>query len=116
MRNKSLHFVKKRSQQRITRNQSIHGRRETSDQQGQSVDNYSNTTPRRLLRTAARDLTIPRSSIQLMLINRLRIFPYKIQILQEFENHDYSARTLFDNWWLKNIPSDIYFLNSIFFD
>lgn len=58
---------------------------------------------RRYLRTAEQELTIPLSSIHDILQNRLLTFPYKLHVVQHFEDGDYEARIEFVEWCLQNI-------------
>lgn len=115
VRNTILQWVQNFRDQGSVENQARSGRPESSSPREQRVATYFNRNPRRSLRTAERDLTISRSSIQRILRNRLHMFPYKIQIVQQLEDRDYAARTWFVNWCRQNIQSDCSFLNRIIF-
>ena len=92
-----------------------HGRPATSSEVQQTILRYFNTHPRRSIRRAERDLSIPRSTIHVILRRRIRMFPYKLRIVQQLEARDYVARRAFAAWCLENLESDENFMSRIIF-
>ena len=76
---------------------------------------HFNTHPRRSIRRAERDLSIPRSTIHVILRRRIRVSPYELRILQELEARDYVARRAFAARCLQNLKSDEKFMSRIIF-
>lgn len=115
VRNSILNWASKFETRGTVENESRSGRPQLSSQHEKRVSTYFNRHPSNSIRSAERDLAIPRSSIHRILHNRLHMFPYKIQMLQELEDRDPAARTWFANWCMENIQSDRSFLHRIIF-
>lgn len=115
VRNSILNWAGKFETRGTVENENRSGRPKLSSQQGRKVSTYFNRHPRSSIRSAERNLAIPRSSIHKILHERLHMFPYKINILQELQDQDPAARTWFANWCMENIQSDSSFLNRIIF-
>lgn len=65
------------------------------------------------VRRAELDLNVPRHYFHNIARNRLHIFPYKLHIVQQIENHDLQARMRFGNCCLQDIKNDEFLLNAI---
>ena len=98
----------------VERRQS-HGRPVTASEVQQKILTYFNTHPRRSIRRAERDLSIPRSTIHVILCRRVRMFPYKLRIVHQLEARDYVARRAFAAWCLQNLESNENFMSCIIF-
>ena len=80
-----------------------HGRLATSSEIQQTILTYFKTCPRRSIRRAERDLSIPRSTIHVILRRRIRMSPHTLRIVRKLEARDYVARRVLAVWCLKNL-------------
>ena len=92
-----------------------HGRPATSSEVQQIIFEYLNRHPRRSLRRAEQDLSIARSTIQVVLRRRIRMFPYKLKIVHQLQARDYDARGTLAAWCIENLESEHNFLSRIIF-
>lgn len=58
-------------------------------------------------------MTVPSSSVHDLLRNRLRMFRYKLQVVQQLEARDYTARIRFASWCSQNFQADASFLDRV---
>lgn len=114
-RNSILRWVQNFDEHGRVGNAEASGRPGTSSNQEERVSKYFVRYPSRSLRRAEQDLNIPRSSIHDILRNRLHMFPYKLQVVQQLEDGDYTARIEFAQWCLQNIQGDSSFLNRVIY-
>lgn len=114
-RNSILRWVQNFDEHGRVGNAEASGRPGASSNQEERVSNYFVRYPSRSLRRAEQDLNIPRSSIHDILRNRLHMFPYKLQVVQQLEDRDYTARIEFAQWCLQNIQGDASFLNRVIY-
>lgn len=82
-----------------------------TSEQRQKDPNYFIRSPIFFLRRPEVSIGIARSSTHDTFRNRLYIFPYKLHIFQQLEDHDHTACNDFANWCIKNTQSDASFLN-----
>lgn len=73
--------------------------KENNNERNENVREYFNDTPTSSTRAAARDLVIPRTTIQRVLKeNKYR--PYKPTVVQGLREMDYPRRLQFSNWYM----------------
>lgn len=71
--------------------------------------------PTRSLRTAEQDSSIPQSTIHQILRQKIRMFPYKTQSVQELRSADYVPWLEFAPTVMLNLRSEANFLNRTIF-
>lgn len=69
----------------------------------------------RSLRRAQKHSNIPQCSIYDVLVNRLYMFLYKLQVAQKLEDRSCKARAEFAQWCLRHIQKDASLLNKIIY-
>lgn len=91
------------------------GRPRTSEENIDRVRNAFDRSPRKSVRTAARQLQLPRSTVHKVLHKNLRLYAYKVQLLQALEPNDKPRRKDFAINMLERISEDETFLNRVCF-
>lgn len=91
------------------------GRPRISEENVLRVKNAFQRSSTKSIRTAARELQLPRSTVHKVLHKRLGFHAYKMQLLHALEPNDKPRRKAFANLMLKEISSDETFLNRICF-
>ncbi|GFV55484.1 uncharacterized protein TNCV_3776711 [Trichonephila clavipes] len=69
-------------------------------------DNSSNVLASTSVRRVAEALDLPRSTVQKIMRNILRYYPYKLQFVQELLPHDFETRHLFSLQFLARLEVD----------
>lgn len=115
VRNKILQWVQNFWDKRSEEDRVWSGSPESSSMREQRVATKFYRNRRRSPRTAERNITIPRSSIRRLLWDRVHMFPYIIQIVQQLEDRDYAGWTWFVNRCWQNTESGCSFLDRIIF-
>lgn len=89
------------------------GRTRTSDAAVERVRDAFQSSPRKSVRTAARELQLPRSTVHDILRKRLHLHPYKIQMAQHLYPADEDRRKEFAMDMLARLDEDPSFLSNI---
>ncbi|GFW00801.1 uncharacterized protein TNCV_1760391 [Trichonephila clavipes] len=69
-------------------------------------DKSSNVQASTSVRLVAEALDLPRSTVQKIMQNILRYYPYKLQLVQELLRHDFETRHLFSLQFLARLEAD----------
>jgi len=91
------------------------GRPRTSEENIDRVSQAFTRSPRKSIRTAARELQLPRSTVHKVLHKNLRLYAYTLQLLQAFEPNDKPKRREFAEEMLGRISEDEAFLKRVCF-
>ena len=91
------------------------GRQRVSDEKVENVRKAFIRSPRKSIRRASRELQMPRATVHKVLRKRLRLYAYKVQILQELKPEDKPRRHSFACDMLDRIDRDPNFLTNIMF-
>ena len=87
----------------------------TSAKNVERVRQAFSRSPIKSIRTAARVLEIPHTTVHKVLHKRLRLYAYKVQMLQRLKPNDKPKRKEFADNMLQRISEDEEFLKRIFF-
>ena len=71
------------------------GRPRTSEENIERVRQAFQRSPMKSIRTAARQLELPRSTVLKVLLKNLRLYAYKVQMLQTLQPNDMPRRKEF---------------------
>jgi hypothetical protein len=91
------------------------GRQRVSDEKVENVRQAFVRSPRKSIRRASRELQMPPATVHKVLRKRLRLYAYKVQILQELKPEDKPRRHNFACDMLDRIGRDPNFLTNIMF-
>ena len=91
------------------------GRPRTSEENIERVKQAFQRSPMRSIRTAARQLDLPRATVHKVLHKNLRLFAYKVQMLQTLQPNDMPRRKEFAVNMLQRISEDEVFLKGVCF-
>ena len=91
------------------------GRPRTSEEDIERIRQTFSRSPTKSIRTASVQLQVPRSTIHKVLHKNLRLYAYKIQLLQELKPDDKPKRKEFAVNILEKMEEDGHFLNRICF-
>ncbi|KAJ4439974.1 hypothetical protein ANN_08105, partial [Periplaneta americana] len=91
------------------------GGRRTSDEMVANVQAAYERSPRKSLRRASRELQVPKSTLQRIVQKRLKLYAYKVQLIQRLEPDDKPKRVEFVNTMLDRFGADPDFMSKIFF-
>ena len=91
------------------------GRPRTSEENIDRVRQAFQCSPIKSIRTAARQLELPRSTVHKVLHKNLRLYAYKVQMLQAFQPNDMPRRKEFAVNMLQQISDDEAFLKRVCF-
>ncbi|XP_071043842.1 protein GVQW3-like [Parasteatoda tepidariorum] len=91
------------------------GRPCTSDFDVERVRRTFSDNPRRSVRSAARELDMPISTVYKVIKKQLRLHAYKVQIVQGLEPDDRPRRMAFETDMVRRIEDDAEFLKLIMF-
>ena len=91
------------------------GRKPVKDASVNALNELFTEQPETSVRQAAQHVPISKSSVQRVIKKRLKLFPYKIQLVQALKPGDYEQREQFARTLLTNIEQDPDFLNRILF-
>ena len=72
-------------------------------------------SPRKSVRVASNEFAIPQSTVHKVLHKRLRLYAYKLQIVQALKPDDHPRRAAFVEEILQRIDDDNDYLNSVVF-
>ena len=72
-------------------------------------------SPQKSIRQASRQFNVPRSTVHRVLHKRLRLYPYKVQIVQQIKPDDRPRRQAFAIEMLDRIDRDPQFLGNVLF-
>ncbi|GBO27629.1 hypothetical protein AVEN_133942-1 [Araneus ventricosus] len=114
-RNSILRWKKKFLETGGVLNTKSPGRVCTSDVDVERVSEAFLHSPRRSVRSAARKLDLPVSTVHKVLGRISRLYAYKVQIVQALEPDDRHRRMDFATDMLRRIDDDAEFLNRIMF-
>ena len=89
------------------------GRPRTSAENIERVRQGFQRSPMKSIRTAARELELPPTTVQKVLHKRLRLYAYKVQMLQRLQPNDKPKRKEFADNMLQRISEDEEFLKQI---
>ncbi|KAJ4438140.1 hypothetical protein ANN_14079 [Periplaneta americana] len=88
--------------------------RRTSDEMVANVQAAYERSTRKSLRRASRELLVPKSTLQRIVHKRLKLYAYKLQLMQRLEPDNKSKRVEFANM-LDRLCADPDFMSKIFF-
>ena len=91
------------------------GRTRTSEENIERVRQAFQRSPMKSIRTAARQLDLPRATVHKVLHKNLRLFAYKVQMLQRLQPNDMPRRKKFAVNMLQRISEDEVFLKRVCF-
>ena len=91
------------------------GRPRTSEENIERVRQAFQRSPMKSICTAARQLELPRSTVHKVLHKNLRLYAYKVQILQALQPNDMPRRKEFAVNMLQRISEDEAFLRRVCF-
>ena len=91
------------------------GRPRTSEENIERVRQAFQRSPMKSIRTAARQLKLPRSTVHKVLHKNLRLYAYKVQMLQALQPNDMPRRKEFAVNMLQRISEDEAFLKRVCF-
>ena len=91
------------------------GRPRTSAENIERVRQTFSGSPTKSICTAARELKLPPTTVHKVLHKRLRLYAYKVQMLQRLQPNDKSKRKQFADNMLQRISEDEEFLKRICF-
>ena len=91
------------------------GRRRTSEETIERVRQAFQRSPMKSIRTAARQLDLQRATVHKVLHKNLRLFAYKVQMLQALQPNDMPRRKEFAVNMLQRISEDEAFLKLVCF-
>ena len=91
------------------------GRPRTSEENIERVRQAFQRSPMKSIHTAARQLELPRSTVHKVLHKNLRLYAYKVQILQALQPNDMPRRKEFAVNMLQQISEDEAFLKRLCF-
>ena len=91
------------------------GRPRTSEENIERVRQAFQRSPIKSICTAARQLELPRSTVHKVLHKNLRLYAYKVQILQALQPNDMPRRKEFAMNMLQRISEDEAFLRRVCF-
>ena len=91
------------------------GRPRTSEENIERVRQAFQRSPMKSIRTAARQLELLRSTVHKVLHKNLRLYAYKVQMLQELQPNDMPRRKEFAVNMLQRISEDEAFLKQVCF-
>ena len=91
------------------------GRPRTSEENIKRVRQAFQRSPMKSIRTAARQLELPRSTVYKVLHKNLRLYAYKVQMLQALQPNDMPRRKEFAMNMLQQISADEAFLKRVCF-
>jgi hypothetical protein len=76
------------------------GRQRVSDEKVENVRKAFIRSPRKSIHRASQELQMPRATVHKVLRKRLRLYAYKVQILQELKPKDKPRHTILPVTWL----------------
>ena len=91
------------------------GRPRTFEENIERVRQAFQRSPTKSIRTAARQLDLPRATVHKVLHKNLRLFAYKVQMLQALQPNDMPRRKEFAVNMLQRISEDEAFLKRVCF-
>ena len=91
------------------------GRKPVCDSTVNAVNELFSNNPNTSVRQAAQSVPVRKSSVHRIVKNNLKLYPYKIQIVQAIKPGDYEKREQFARTLLTNVEQDPAYLNRIFF-
>lgn len=91
------------------------GRPRTSEEDTERIRLSFQRSPQKSVRTASRELQIPRSTVHRVLRKRLSLYPYRLQLIQALQPNDRPLRMQFAVDILSRIDDDNNFLNKVAF-
>ena len=95
-----------------------HSGRPRSVRNQANIDNVSESvgrSPKKSLRRRGQELNISRSSLKVILVKDLNMYPYRIQIKQSLTNADMVKRTETCQWFADKLEEDETFLDDVWF-
>ena len=92
------------------------GRPRTSEENIERVRQAFQRSPMKSIRTAARQLELPRSTVHKVLHENLRLYAYKVQMLQALQPNDMPRRKEFAVNMLQRISEDEAFLKRVCYE
>ena len=92
------------------------GRPRTSEENIERVRQAFQCSPMKSIRTAARKLKLPRSTVHKVLHKNFRLYAYKVQMLQALQPNDMPRRKEFAVNMLQRISEDKAFLKRVCFN
>ncbi|KAJ4449693.1 hypothetical protein ANN_01097 [Periplaneta americana] len=87
----------------------------TFDEMVANVQAAYERSPRKSLRRASRELQVPKSTLERIDQKRLKLYAYKVQLMQRLEPDDKSKRVEFASTMLDRLGADPDFISKIFF-
>ena len=90
------------------------GRLRTSEENIECVRQAFQCSPMKSIRIAARQLELPRSTVHKVLHKKLRLYAYKVQMLQALQPNDMPRQKEFAVNMLQQISEDEAFLKRFF--
>lgn len=91
------------------------GRPRISEETVEHVSQSCSHSPKKSLTRRSLELDIPRATVHKIMHKRLRLYPYKIQLLHEIKPDDQPKRTEFAALMLQKAEEDPTFLSSVMF-
>ena len=95
-----------------------HSGRPRSVRNQANIDNVRESvgrSPKKSLRRRSQELNISRSSLRVILVKDLNMYPYSIQIKQSLTNADMVKRTEMCQWFADKLEEDETFLDDVWF-
>ncbi|KAJ4427521.1 hypothetical protein ANN_25169 [Periplaneta americana] len=91
------------------------GGRRTSEEMVANVQAVYERRPRKSLRRALRELQVPKSTFQRIVHKRLKLYAYRVQLMQLLEPGDEPKRVEFANTMLDRLGADPHLTQLVFF-
>ena len=91
------------------------GRKSVSEDNVQRISETFHRSPRKSIRRASQELAIPKSTVHRVVRKHLKLYAYKLQILQALKPNDRPQRAAFATDMLERIDNDPNFLTMIMF-
>ena len=91
------------------------GRKSVSEDNVQRISETFLRSPRKSIRRASQELAIPKSTVHRVVRKRLKLYAYKLQLLQALKPNDRPQRAAFATDMLERIDNDPNFLTMIMF-
>ena len=115
VRNTILRWVHNFNFEGNVENRTGRGRPSVTNHSINLVRSYFRRNPRRSIRQAERDLSIPYSTIRKILKTLIHAFPYKIRRVHQLRDNDRASRVQFARWCKMKMSRNENFLSSIVF-
>ena len=91
------------------------GRKEIDNDVVQTLSELFEESPKTPIRVAARSVPVCKSSVHNIVRKKLKLYPYKIQLVQALKPDDYGKREEFARTILRRVEDDPDYLERVFF-